>query len=68
MNGDQDRPPPLSPAALWLAAGADVVLGFLVAMFGSDWFGLDGTVAFLLGLAIAGTGVAGALLMTRRRR
>ena len=67
MNGDRDTPPPLNPAALWLAAAADVLLGFLVAMFGPDWFGLSGTVAFLLGLAIAGTGVVGALLMTRGR-
>jgi hypothetical protein len=60
-------PPQIGPAGLWLAAGADVFLGFLVAMFGPSWFGIGGTTAFLAGLAIAGSGVIGALLMSRRR-
>lgn len=60
-------PPQIGPVGLWLAAGADVFLGFLVAMFGPSWFGLGGTTALLVGLAIAGTGVIGALLMSRRR-
>ncbi len=60
-------PPQIGPVGLWLAAGADVFLGFLVAMFGQSWFGLGGTTALLVGLAIAGTGVIGALLMSRRR-
>jgi hypothetical protein len=69
-NSRMPRPnpgrPQIGPLGLWLAAGADVVLGFLVAMFGPDWFGFGGGIAFVIGLAIAGTGVIGALLMSRR--
>ena len=67
LPGQKPGPPQIGPLGLWLAAGADVVLGFLVAMFGAGWFGLDGGTAFVIGLAIAISGVIGASLMSRRR-
>ncbi len=67
-DSQKPAPPQLGPLGLWLAAGADVVLGFLIAMFGAAWFGFDGGTALVIGLAIAFTGVIGAHLMSRRRR
>ena len=53
---------------IWLAAAADVILGFLLARFGAAWFGLDQTLAMVLGIGIAVASVGAALWMSSRER